>query len=59
MTLHRTWENKLAETVSKNNYEMNECYHGESSEACGVQYCAWSAAGVIFAANGASLFFKP
>ena len=46
-------------TVSRDNFEMNECYHGISNIACGVKECAWSAAGVIFAEKGTQLFYPP
>lgn len=36
---------------------FNECLHGETALPCGVEECAWSAAGYIIAQN-ASLFNK-
>ena len=47
---------KMVAAVTKNNFEMNECYHAETSAACGVQQCAWSGAGIIFSEKGHLLF---
>lgn len=49
-------QDKMIEAVSKNNYEMNECYNAETNTACGVQACAWSAAGIVFSEKGDKLF---
>ena len=46
----------MQDTISKNNFEMNECYHGQTNVACGVKECAWSAAGIIIAEKGVQLF---
>ena len=49
----------LLNTISKDNFDMNECYHGQTGIACGVKGCGWSAAGVIIAENGDQLFKSP
>ncbi len=46
----------MVDVVSKNSFEMNECYHAETNVACGVHECAWSAAGIIFSEKGDLLF---
>lgn len=49
-------QHNMIEAVSKNNYELNECYNAETNKACGVQACAWSAAGIVFSEMGDQLF---
>ncbi len=46
----------IIDSTCKNNYEMNECYSTQTGVACGVHECAWSAAGIIMAEKGATLF---
>ncbi len=40
----------LLEKHTENNF--NECYNGETQQACGVPFCTWSAAGIILATKG-------
>ena len=47
---------KMVTIVSKNNFEMNECYHVKTGTPCGVHECAWSGAGIIFSERGHLLF---
>lgn len=35
----------------KNNFQYNECLHGEKGEPIGVPYCTWSAGGHVLAIN--------
>ena len=46
----------MLETISKDNFNLNECYHGQTVMPCGVVACAWSAAGIIMAEKGSLLF---
>ena len=55
-TVHKHLFEIMVNAVSENNFEMNECYHGETNAPCGVQECAWSAAGIIFSERGHLLF---
>ncbi len=49
-------QEKIVDAVSKNNFEMNECYNAKTNAASGVHECAWSAAGIIFSERGYLLF---
>lgn len=52
---HQRMADAITESIAvanrKNNYEFNECLHGESREPIGVPYCTWSAAGFVIADN--------
>ena len=54
--LQQNLTDKMIETVSKNDFEMNECYNANTNTACGVHECAWSAAGIIFSERAHKLF---
>ena len=54
--LARQLLNNIEQTVSKDDVELNECYHGHTNQSCGVKACAWSAAGLILAEKGVALF---
>lgn len=42
---------KIADACEQNNWEFNECFHGQSGKAVGVPHCAWSAAGYLLSVN--------
>ena len=55
-TISAQLRNNIAQTISNDDFELNECYHGQTNKSCGVKQCAWSAAGVVLAEKGARLF---
>ena len=55
-TISAQLRNNIAVTISNDDFELNECYQGQTNKACGVKQCAWSAAGVVLAEKGARLF---
>jgi hypothetical protein len=46
---------KMTETVLHKKGHFNECMHGQTGDPCGVDQCAWSAAGAILAAQAPAL----
>jgi hypothetical protein len=54
--LQKNLLSNMIDAVSKNGYEMNECYNAETNNACGVNECAWSGAGIIFSERAYQLF---
>ena len=43
---------RLVNACHQNDWEFNECYHGETNVPVGVSKCAWSAAGFILGHSG-------
>lgn len=41
----------IKEACKQNNWEFNECQHGETHQPIGVPMCAWSAAGLLLSIN--------
>ncbi|HEY0677356.1 MAG TPA: glycoside hydrolase 100 family protein [Chitinophagaceae bacterium] len=46
-----TLSERISIACSQNNWEFNECFHGQSNKAVGVPNCSWSAAGMILSTN--------
>ena len=42
---------RIEMACQQNNWEFNECYHGQTNASIGVPYCSWSAAGLILSKN--------
>ena len=52
---------RIHQANTQNDWEMNECFHGLTSEGIGVARCTWSAGGAIIAENalaGKDLFLS-
>ena len=43
---------RIEKTCMQNDWEFNECYHGQTNMPVGVSKCAWSAAGYILGNAG-------
>ena len=54
--LQKKLMNRMMDAVSKNDFELNECYNANTNTACGVHECAWSAAGIVFSERADELF---
>ena len=52
--LHRSFLQRIQTSLSEADNGFNECMHGITGLACGVNECAWSAAGYIIARNAVS-----
>jgi hypothetical protein len=52
--LHRSLLQRMENALPQEAPGFNECMHGITGEPCGVNECAWSAAGYIIAHNAAS-----
>ena len=53
-------EQHISEANAFHDWEMNECFHGETRLPIGVKRCAWSAAGAVIARKsieGHKLFY--
>jgi hypothetical protein len=51
VTLNQRLISRIASACAQNDWDFNECHHGETGKGIGVPQCAWSAAGLILAVN--------
>jgi hypothetical protein len=42
---------RITSACAQRGWDFNECHHGETGEPIGISRCAWSAAGLLLAAN--------
>ena len=42
---------QIAQACAQNDWDFNECHHGQTHQPIGVSKCAWSAAGLILSVN--------